>query len=969
MWVYMACVTEAQVLGLLRNTLSPDQRTAVEQHLDRCPECLELVTLASQTSLVTRQLALGTGELPRATGDATVIAAGTKVGRYEIVEPLGRGGMGMVYVARDDKLGRRVAIKLVNPSFAHHEHSQLGLLREAQAMARITQPNVLTVYDMGMFDDAVFLAAELVDGDTLDVWLAEPRRWRQIVEVFVQAARGLEAAHVAGLVHRDFKPSNVLVGRDGRVRVFDFGVVRFVDTVAAGRELAGTPLYMSPEQQQGEVVDARSDQYSFCVALHEALFGALPTPRAQASAAPRAADRTPGWLREIVQRGLARDPAKRFASMRELIAAIERGLGRRRRWLLAGVSGLAVSAAVATAVLGYTRGRHEQAVGCRDRSLDRIWDGSRKAQVIAAVLGTGAVYAPTALPRIQGVLDQFAVRWASEQRGVCLASGDRASEVRASEERVLHDRRRACLDRQRMVFEAIVDRFATADRTAVNQANQLLGALPSADECARPMGAEWPANPGDRVRLTQHFQELARLASLASAGQVAEAERGVPALVRDAGALGSRSAEADAGYLAGHVAGLAGRYDEAVRRIAQAMWTAQAARHDELVVTAACELIDIVSRRQRRPADARQYVELARASAERVGSGTARAAAARAIGVLETEAGQYDAAEQELRRALALTEARVPPDPVEVAQLLRDLFNLEFRRGRFTAAEPLIRRALGILERELGPLHPTYAQGLNNLGNLFAEQQHYGESAATYDRAIALLEHAFGPDHPDIAKVLGNSAGVRVENGDLPGARAQLERAIAIHQRTDASSPILASSFNNLAEFQRIQGDLAAAGRNLERALEIRRKRLGEHHPETTQSLLGLYGNAYLRGDLATAARWCTAARASEAGSDARNLAVRATVEMCQGDIALARGQRDVALAIFERALVTHSSGGEDPIRLANTQFAVARALPTSAATRALELARKARASYGVSPTYFARELGEIDAWLRARTR
>src|SRR6185503_10329675 len=115
------------------------------------------------------------------------------------------------------------------------------LLREAQALARIAQPNVLTVYDMGMFGDSVFLAAELVDGDTLDAWLATPRRWRQIVEVFVQAARGLEAAHAVGLVHRDFKPSNVMVGRDGRVRVFDFGVVRFVDAAPPGRELAGTP--------------------------------------------------------------------------------------------------------------------------------------------------------------------------------------------------------------------------------------------------------------------------------------------------------------------------------------------------------------------------------------------------------------------------------------------------------------------------------------------------------------------------------------------------------------------------------------------------------------------------------------------------------------------------------------------------------------------------------------------------------
>ncbi|MBC7973649.1 MAG: protein kinase, partial [Myxococcales bacterium] len=272
----MACVTEAQVLGLLRNTLSPDQRTAVEQHLDRCPECLELVTLASQTSLVTGHLALGTGELPRATADATVLAAGTKVGRYEIVEPLGRGGMGMVYVARDDKLDRRVAIKLVNPSFAHHAHSQLGLLREAQAMARITQPNVLTVYDMGMFDDAVFLAAELVDGDTLDVWLAQPRRWRQIVEVFVQAARGLEAAHAAGLVHRDFKCQNIMLtgGGDppGKVVVTDFGLAIGHEQDREHRGGAGSPAYMAPEQVGSHgALSPATDVYALGVVLFEML--------------------------------------------------------------------------------------------------------------------------------------------------------------------------------------------------------------------------------------------------------------------------------------------------------------------------------------------------------------------------------------------------------------------------------------------------------------------------------------------------------------------------------------------------------------------------------------------------------------------------------------------------------------------------------------------------------------------------
>jgi tetratricopeptide (TPR) repeat protein len=949
----MECVSEAQVLGLLRNTLDAEQRTAVERHLDVCPECLELVTLASQTSLVTQDPA--TPAEP--TADATVLVAGTTVGRYQIVEPLGRGGMGMVYVARDAQLDRRVAIKLVHARFAHHDHAQVGLLREAQAMARITQPNVLTVYDTGMFDDAVFLAAELVDGETLDAWLARPRRWREIVDKLVQAARGLDAAHAAGLVHRDFKPANVLVGRDDRVRVFDFGVARFVDAPAS-RELAGTPLYMSPEQQRGSA-DARSDQYSFGIALYEALYGAHPD-RSDASARLRPVDRVPRWLREVVDRTLAADPAARFPSMRAVIAAIEHGLGRRRRALAAGAVGLVVVAVAVTAVLGYARGRREQLARCEDGSVARVWDAATRTQVATAVLGTGVAYAASTLPRIQQGLDQFVRRWQGEQRDTCLAF-----EVRDGEDRALHDRRRACLDRQRLVFEAIVARFTAADRDAINQVNQLLGALPHAEDCARPDGTAWPTNPSDRVRLTRHFQDAARIASLADAGQLAAAERQLPALVDNAAALGSRSAEADAAYLAGRIAGLRGDYGAAVAKIEQALWAAEATRHDDLVVAAATELLSLVGYRQRRPADARPYAPLARASAERVGSVTARAAAARAIGSLELESGHYDLAEREFAQAMKLAESRAPVDRIEIAGLLRDQANLESRRGRFTAAEPKLRRALQLIGDAVGELHPAYAQTLNNLGNLLADLHRLPEARQALERAAAILETA---GSPDLVKTLSNLAGVCTESGDFERGQVLLERVAAQREAADPSSPGLASTLNNLSEAYRLAGRPADAERVSARALAIRRQRLGDHHPDTTQSLLSLHALAYDRHDLDAADHWCAEARASVTGSDADNRALRATVETCRGRIELARGRRASAQAILEDALAMHGADAE-PLRLAATQFELARALPASQATRALDLARKARAGFAVEPAYLAGELAEVDAWLRAHER
>ncbi len=220
------------------------------------------------------------------------IGAGMMVGRYRLLTAIGRGGFGVVFEAVDTELGRRIALKLLG-SQRRGEAAEARLMREAQAMARLSHPNVITVYDVGSFDGGVFIAMELVDGGTLAGWLAQPRPWRRVVELFLRAGRGLAAAHRAGLVHRDFKPENVLVGRDEQVRVTDFGVARMTDAAgdagaATGGDarvapsltrsgaLLGTPAYMAPEQMDGAGSDARADLFSFCVALWEALYGARP---------------------------------------------------------------------------------------------------------------------------------------------------------------------------------------------------------------------------------------------------------------------------------------------------------------------------------------------------------------------------------------------------------------------------------------------------------------------------------------------------------------------------------------------------------------------------------------------------------------------------------------------------------------------------------------------------------------------
>jgi tetratricopeptide (TPR) repeat protein len=959
----MPCVSDADVLALLDGAVDDAKRSAIEQHLDECAECLEVVTLASKSSL-----AVGTGrtspyapthpgEPPRGDG----LSPGESLGRYEIVEPLGRGGMGMVYAARDVQLGRRVAIKVVAPDLAGSALSQLGLLREAQALARITQPNVLTVYDVGSVGDAVFLAAELVDGETLERWLKQPRRWRAIVELFIQAARGLAAVHAAGLVHRDFKPSNVLVGHDQRVRVFDFGVVRFADHAAAGRELAGTPIYMAPEQHRGEVADARADQYAFCASLHEALWGTLPAANgAPLRRAPSAVGRVPGWLRAAVEQGLASDPDGRFPSMAALIDALERGLGRRRRAVQRGLAALAVTAAAATAGLGYLHGRDDPLARCSD--LAGIpWDAARKAELAAAFAATGVPYAAASAALVQHDLDRFAAGWRGQQRDACLAyEADRAAN------QDLRDRRAACLDHQRIMFEAVLDRFVHADRAVINQVPRLLGSVPDPEACTYPPAAAWPVAADARERYVAHAVELAAATSQAESGQLVEAASRADALVRDAAALGSRSATADAAYLAGHIAGLQGRYDKAVEQVESALWAAEAARYDSLVVTAACELIHIIAARQRRPDEARRFAELARAAAERVGSVSARARAARAIGTLETIAGRFEPAREALSQALTLAEARQPPDPLLVAYLEVDLANVEQQRGHAAAALPRLHRAIDTYTRELGKEHPTRAQALNNLGNALLGLERHGEAAKVFEEAIALQEAALGPDHPEVAKTRSNSVGVFIAAGELDRARQVLERNVAVFDELDPSHPLLASTLNNLAEVLRLQGETEAAERHHLRALAIRRQRLGDHHPEVTRSLLSLAALALRRGDVRTAGQRCEEAKKSISGSDANNKAVAGIVETCRGEVELRAGHSSRAVAIFEHALQLH--GTEDPGRLADTQFALARALPASARPRALELARAARESFQRQKAYRAQDIAEIDRWLAGAT-
>src|SRR5262249_33063129 len=319
---------------------------------------------------------------------------GATLGRYTVLGQLGRGAMGIVYSAHDPELDRKVALKLIRPEASDQlglEKGRARLMREAQAMARLAHPNVVAVYDVGTLHDQVFVAMEYVAGDTLTGWLKRKvRSWREVVDLFRQAGRGLAAAHAAGLGHRDFKPGNVLVDRTRPAHVVDFGLARAAErpqeaaapSVAVLTEtevestssvlaapltrsgtIMGTPAYMAPEQLLARPTDRRTDQFSFCVALYEALydqrpFGGDTIARLIAEVvhgkvkAPPPSSRVPSWIHRVLLRGLQPRQENRYASMDALLADLERdpARARRRRSLLAGVVVAALAAGFGTAL-------------------------------------------------------------------------------------------------------------------------------------------------------------------------------------------------------------------------------------------------------------------------------------------------------------------------------------------------------------------------------------------------------------------------------------------------------------------------------------------------------------------------------------------------------------------------------------------------------------------------------------------
>ena len=393
------CLSEDEVARFLACRLTEEESARARAHLMAgCASCQRAVVAAARGlpegsgPSVTRHPAEGSGELePR-------LAPETAVGRYRVVRFIGGGGGGQVYEAFDPQLGRAVALKLIRADRAEQPH----LIGEARALARLSHPNVVNVYDAGLHEGRAFVVMELVEGVSLARWLEEePRSWREVVARFLDVGKGLAAAHAAGLVHRDVKPANVIVGRDGRARIADFGLAEPSGHTPRAGQISGTPAYMAPEQFVGEPADARSDQFSFCVAFYWSLYGQHPFRQTSVEGAtlltvarevmagqirPAPRGKTlPAWLERALARGLSSHPQQRHPSMAALLEEVERGLqappGRSHgRMLAAALAGVTlVGAGLGIGARGHARRVVAQRCGDgrRQAPVEECDDGNR----------------------------------------------------------------------------------------------------------------------------------------------------------------------------------------------------------------------------------------------------------------------------------------------------------------------------------------------------------------------------------------------------------------------------------------------------------------------------------------------------------------------------------------------------------------------------------------------------------------
>ena len=807
-------------------------------------------------------------------------APGTTIGHFRVVRELGAGGMGVVFEAHDPDLDRRVAIKVVKGGV------RSNLLREAQAMARLTHPNVVTVHEVGMIDDQVFVVMELVPGSTLAGWLAEPRPWRDIVATFVAAARGLLAAHHAGLVHRDFKPTNVLVDPTGRARVSDFGLAHGDDKLAEGSSPAGTLAYMAPEQRAGGVVDARADQYAFAIALQEAL-----GPKKAIGAPPRR-------IRAAVARALSIDPDERFATMAALIVELDAPLHARRRTAAIAFGGTVIAGIAAFALLDTARSGD---ISCADGAalVDRVWSPAVRAGQLARFVARDP-HATAAIGSSLGLVDDWAQTWKLGRRAAC-AVGEPQRTARLG-----------CLDRGLHELRAQLAVWAAPDVELANGALRAAAALPSVDECAAQVH-DAPISPIVLDRIT-------KLDALVRSGRAPAASAEVaPALLLAATTGNPRDLAAT--LVSGGKAELeAGALQPAHDHFARAAQEAGRANDDALLVEALvmeAKAIDDLGH----PNDSLGLLDAATAITLR-GNVAPSDQIALTRGDALHDAGRTAESIAVLRPVVAAAEARAARDPKEriaLSTTLGQLASVLLEAEDFAGARDIYRRCVALDEASFGPDHPEVAKSLTDLATSEYHFDQFAESRAHLERAKRILAAVYGDRGVMIGKLALVDANLSGREHRDAAAIASLERAkVAFTGVLASDHPYFAIIEENLAERLRALDKCGDALPHTERALQV----LEHNGTDPKRHALELTELGACLADVDRLADAQTALR--------RSLAEMTDLKMTQrwfsepnailAEIAFTQGHKAEALALMKTALAATAGDTSSDLKALHDQ-------------------------------------------------
>lgn len=921
------------------------------------------------------------------------VAEAIEIGRFRVQERLGQGAMGVVYAAYDPKLDRRVALKVVTLAAPRGDsvEAKERLLREARAMAQLAHPNVVSVHEVVELPDGIAIAMELVQGMDLSQALERPRSWRETLELVCGAGRGLAAAHDAGLVHRDFKPKNVLVGEDGRARVTDFGLAIVVERIAqdedgsetqtdpadGGREssrhsgtrlrVAGTPVYIAPEVWVGRQADASSDQFSFAVAAYQAMFHERPfagdSLSSIAAAVTEGVARTPRRgpvprrIANAIMRGLAREPDDRFSSMSAMVDELERA-GTSRRGLV-----MASTAFVGAAAIWAWVSRPPVCPDPR-AELSVVWDDARRAEIAAAfeaAPGPGS----TAWQTVGRRLDAYAQAWIDARRDTC-----EATYVRGEQSERDLDLRATCLDRARRDLRALLGQLQTADAGVVERAVAAVDALPSIAHCndieslrADPVSPPLPAIAAD---VAGAEEALTRVRAMVQTGRAEAASRDVEGLAAEAARLGYAPllarVKAEAAFLREALDDISGSETLAE----EALDAALDARDDLTALKAALHLAGLAAQR-REHADADRWLAMAEVLVRRQRLGdlwSGRLLASRAYALRRRD--DQDAAALALERAQILYEQAEAPATMRV-DLLQGRAAVAARRMRGREALELGEAALALALDTFGPKHSLVAKSHGLLGHAAELLADYDAAMQHHENARSLYVELYGEEHFAVAEVDRALATILIAADRTDEAEQRLKRAIATMIRVHGpdSSEARDTRVQLLAVYNELDrnDDVTALASEVLASIE---RAQGTEDPETIGPLFYLAQSAGKRGELEAARGWITrvehVSQLAYGENDPRLVQthqLRAQIERVAGDFG-------AALHALDRAQAIQEAHGAQPVELADTQTIRAHTLFAQGRVDAARTAAvAAMAAYVAAGPSVEGRRRALDEWVR----